>query len=242
MIELFKWLDLETISTCNRTCPTCIRNSHPDREAIKSWFNVRYMEWEIIEEALQQIKKLGFIGGVRLSHFNEPLMDERLPDLARLVQSYGYKAYINTDGDFITPELAYKLDGAFEQIIVSLYMKEPIKSQRAEWIPTLFKYTEIQVTNGLHIPSHFSPKFDIQALANQYRGNPCHEPAMRVIINHKGQFTLCCEDVIGNFDLGTFPETSIKDYWFGRRAEIQETLSIAGGRNWHPYCASCPKS
>lgn len=241
-MKLFQWLDLETISTCNRTCPTCLRNSHPDRDAMKSWFELRYLEVEIIEEALRQVRELGFVGGVRLSHFNEPLMDERLPDLARLVQEHGYQAYINTDGDFITPELAKDLDGAFEQIIVSLYMKEPIKSQRAEWIPTLFKYTEIQIMDGTHIPSHFSPKFDVKKLADQYRGEPCLEPAMRCIINHRGQFTLCCEDVIGNFDLGTFPETSIKDYWFGKRAQIQETLSVAGGRNWHPYCASCPKS
>lgn len=27
-------LDLETKSTCNRVCPTCLRNSHPDRVAV----------------------------------------------------------------------------------------------------------------------------------------------------------------------------------------------------------------
>lgn len=74
-MKLFQWLDLETISTCNRTCPTCLRNSHPDREAMKSWFELRYLEVEIIEEALRQVRELGFVGGVRLSHFNEPLMD-----------------------------------------------------------------------------------------------------------------------------------------------------------------------
>ena len=131
-MNLFNWLDMETISTCNRTCPTCIRNSHPDREAIKSWFELHYLETEIIEEALRQVRDMKFTGGVRLSHYNEPLMDERLPDLAWLVREYGYKPHINTDGDFITPELAEKLDGAFEEIIVSLYMKEPKKSEYLE--------------------------------------------------------------------------------------------------------------
>lgn len=243
MIDLFHWLDLETISTCNRTCPTCIRNSHPNRKEMQSWFELKYLDMSIIKEALQQIRELGFSGRVRLSHFNEPLMDERLSDIAWLVREYGYKPYINSDGDFVTPELARKLDGAFEQIIFTLYMKEPNKSKRAAWLPGLFNKTEIVISpTSEHIPSHFSPKSDVKALADQYRGNPCLEPAMRCIINHRSQFTLCCEDVIGNFDLGTFPETSIKDYWFGKRAKIQETLSEAGGRNWHPYCASCPKS
>lgn len=242
-MNLFNWLDIETISTCNRTCPTCIRNSHPDREAIKSWFELHYLDKDIIEEALIQVREMGFEGGIRLSHYNEPTMDERLPDLARLVQSYGYKAYINTDGDFITPELAEKLDGAFEEIIVTLYMKEPKKSERAMWIPTLFKETKIQIiTMSDHIPSHFSPKFDVAGMARAYVENPCIEPAMRCIINHRGQFTLCCEDVVGNFDLGKFPETSIKDYWFGKHAEIEMKLRQPGGRHWHSYCEACPKS
>lgn len=242
-MKLFQWLDFETMSNCNRACPTCIRNSHPDREAMRSWFGFNYLGADVIEEALRQVREMGFTGGVRLSHFNEPLMDERLSDLAKLVQSYGYKAYINTDGDFITPELAEKLDGAFEEIIVSLYMKEPKKSERAEWIPTLFKKTNmVMITQSDHIPSHFSPKFDVKGLAKEYVENPCIEPAMRLIVNHRGQFTLCCEDVIGNFDLGTFPETSIKEYWFGKHAEIELKLRERGGRHWHSYCEACPKS
>lgn len=243
-MNLFNWLDLETFSSCNRTCPTCLRNSHPNKEEIGSWFKPHYLEMDVIEEALRQIRDMGFTGGVRLSHFNEPMMDERLPDIAWMVQDYGYKAYMNSDGDFITPELAEKLDGAFEEIIVSLYMKEPIKSERAAWIPTLFNKTKmVMVTMSDHIPSHYSPKFDVKALAAQYVDNICREPAMRVIINHRRQLLLCCEDVIGQFELGYFPDTSIEDYWFGEKHRaIHDMLLETGGRRKHPYCATCPKS
>jgi hypothetical protein len=65
---------------------------------------------------------------------------------------------------------------------------------------------------------------------------------MRVVINHRRQYLLCCDDVIGNFDLGTFPETSIKDYWFGEKhMEIMNNLKSIGGRLLHPYCATCPR-
>ena len=243
-MKLFQWLDIETVSSCNRFCPTCIRNSHPDRQEISSWFETHYLEMDVIEEALRQVRDMGFSGGVRLSHFNEPLMDERLPDVARLVQSYGLKAYINTNGDFITEELAANLDGAFEELIVTLYMGEPIKSQRAAWIPTLFSKTKIQiVTVSDHIASHFSPKFDTKGLAEQYVDNICREPAMRVIINHRRQFLLCCEDVVGNYELGYFPELGIEEYWFGEKHKgIHDMLLETGGRRKHPYCATCPKS
>jgi hypothetical protein len=71
---------------------------------------------------------------------------------------------------------------------------------------------------------------------------PCSEPQIRVIINHRRQYLLCCDDVIGNFDLGTFPETSIKDFWFGEyHMKILNDLKETGGRLRHPYCATCPR-
>jgi molybdenum cofactor biosynthesis enzyme MoaA len=120
--ELFRFLDLETISSCNRTCPTCIRNSHPDKKAISSWFEVNYLPLEVITEALDQCVALGFTGGVCLSHYNEPLMDERIAEIAALAKSYGQfsEVFMNSNGDFLTEELAKDLDGHLDKIIVSL--------------------------------------------------------------------------------------------------------------------------
>ena len=244
-MRLFNIMDFETMSNCNRACPTCIRNSHPDREAVKSWFGNNYLPEEIIFEALEQAIEMGFAGDVCLSHFNEPLMDERLPEIARSIKEYDHfrMVFLNTNGDYITSELAERLDGKLDRMIVTLYMGEPIKSQRAECIPSLFKKTKIQIiTESEHIPSHFSPKFPVKELAEKYHESNCVEPAMRIIINHRRQYLLCCEDVIGNFDLGYFPDTPLREFWFGRHAEIQNTLAERGGRHWHPYCETCPKS
>jgi len=97
---------------------------------------------------------------------------------------------------------------------------------------------------GEHIPTHFSPKFDIVKMANSYINNDCTtEIQSRIIINHRRQFLVCCEDVIGNFGFGTFPETSIKDYWFGaKHIELVNDLMVAGGRNKYEYCSICPKT
>lgn len=241
---MFSWLDLETISTCNRVCPTCIRNSHPNKEKVASFFKPNYLPVDVIEEAVKQVKDMGFAGGVRLSHYNEPLMDERLPDIAALVQSYGYGVYMNTNGDFMNEDLAQRLDGVFTEIIVSYYMDEPTKSKRAEWVRSLFKKTRIEsIIQADHIATHFSPSFDVARLAEQHKGNPCVEPQIRVIINHRRQYLLCCDDVVGNFNLGTFPETSIQDYWFGKKhTMLADKLKENGGRGIHKYCLSCPRA
>lgn len=245
MSELFKFIDFETISTCNRTCPTCIRNSHPNRDALQSWFEPNLLPLEVIKEALDQCTELGFAGGVCLSHYNEPLMDERLPEIAELVKSYGQfnLVFINTNGDFLTEELAQDLDGLLDKMIVTLYMDEPVKSQRAEWIKSLFQSTYVEIiTQSNHIATHFSPVFDVKELAEKHKNHTCPEPRIRVIINHRRQYLLCCDDVIGNFDLGTFPEISIKDCWFGEKhMSIMNTLNTAGGRLNYSYCSTCPR-
>ena len=132
-IPLFKQANFEIFSLCNRTCPTCIRNSHPDRQALQSWFELEYLPIKVIKDALEQCIDLGFIGSVCLSHYNEPLMDERISDIARMVRNYDQfsKVYFHSNGDLLNEDLASDLDGALDEIIFTLYMNEPVKSKRA---------------------------------------------------------------------------------------------------------------
>lgn len=243
-IPLFNYLDFETISDCNRRCPTCIRNSHPDRPAIQSWFERNYLDADLVYLAIEQALAMGFRGGVCLSHYNEPMMDERLPEIARRVKTYTEltSLHMNSNGDFLTDEMAAEFDGVFDHIIIALYMNDPVKSQRATWMNDLFKKTKVSViTNPTHIPTHFSPNFDIAHLASVAQSLPCHEPDMRVIINHRRQYLLCCDDVIGNFDLGTFPEVSVAEHWNGKHQEIRGKLDVMGGRMEFGYCKTCPR-
>ena len=144
-------LDFETVGNCNRTCPTCMRNSHPDREAVESWFGQNYLPEDLIYEAIDQAIAIGFRGAVCLAHYNEPTMDERLPAIGQRVRSYSEisTVHFNTNGDLITPELAAELDGTVDHINVSLYMKDPVLSERAAWLPTLFKKTKIRVSRSM---------------------------------------------------------------------------------------------
>ncbi|MHA2219745.1 MAG: radical SAM/SPASM domain-containing protein [Candidatus Hodarchaeales archaeon] len=245
MSELFQYIDFETISTCNRTCPTCIRNSHWNKNEIASWFEYNILSIDVIKEALDQCVEIGFTGGVCLSHYNEPLMDDRIVEIAKLVKSYNqfHPVFLNTNGDYLSKELAGALDGVLDRILVSLYMNEPMKSQRAKLLKSFFNKTDAQmITMSDHIATHFSPKFDVEALAKKHINHPCGEPRIRVIINHRRQFLLCCDDVIGNFDLGTFPETSIEEFWFGEKhMKIMNDLRHVGGRKKYSYCSTCPR-
>ena len=221
MMQLFTSLEIETSSVCNRTCETCIRNSHPDREAVSSWFKPGLLHLNVIKEALDQYAKLTDKGAVCLSHYNEPLMDKRIIKIAELVKSYKkFSVALVTNGDLLTTPLANELDKVFDGITVSLY-----DGGRDKWVKGLFSKTFIKIA-GRHSQTHFSPG------ANRTAGCRLH----RLIINHRRQFLLCCEDVVGNFDLGKFPDISLADFWFGEARK-----RILSNRKAHPYCSICPR-
>lgn len=240
--KIFEVLDLETCSDCNRRCVTCIRNSHPNREALSPWFKANYMPMKWVRKAMDQLVDMEYKGMVCISHYNEPLMDIRLPEIAKICHAHFF-TFCNSNGDFLNEDLAKSLDGHLDRLIVSLYMNEPIKSKRAEWIKSLFHKTEIIVnTVTEHIVTHFSPRPELQQLIEQNQGNLCREPQLHCIINHQGKYLLCCDDVIGNFGLGKFPELSIEDYWYGdKHMAIYDALKLQGGRALFPYCMSCPR-
>jgi hypothetical protein len=172
------------------------------------------------------------------------MMDDRLPEIARKVRAYSElgRVFLNSNGDYLTEELASELDGILDRIIITLYMKDPIKSERANWMQSLFTKTRLDlVTEPHHTPTHFTPAYDLQSLISIARGMSCAQPRVRVIINHRRQYLLCCDDVVGNFDLGTFPEIGIGEHWFGKHRKIGNILAVAGGRTDLPYCMSCPR-
>lgn len=243
-IPLFHQFEIETQSTCNRVCNTCIRNSHPDRDAVAPWFSKNQMHAAAIQEILVQLKALDYQGSVCLSHYNEPLQDERIVTIAQAVSAFFPKnqVFLHTNADFMTEEIAAGLDGYLHHLTVALYMDEPKKSERAAWIKTLFKKSEVIFTGGVHIPTHFTPGFDLKALIKQKINEPCFEPTYRMVLNHRGQMMLCCDDLIGNFDLGTFPKQSIEELWFSpKHQEIYLALQQPGSRKNYAYCRNCPR-
>jgi hypothetical protein len=146
--------------------------------------------------------------------------------------------FLHTNGDFLTPELAQELDGVLDHLQITLYMDKTKADKRAKWVKGLFKHSKTGIVNSQHRVTHFSPLKNRKQLIQDRQGQPCKP--RKIIINHQRQYLLCCEDLIGNFDLGTFPEISLPEHWYGKRQQINQTLAHKGGRNNYPYCLSCP--
>ena len=229
---------LETSSLCNRACPTCIRNSNPDRESVQSWFEHNLMPMRTIKEFARQYHEQGFSSKVCLCYYNEPLLDPRIVGIAEYLKASGIQyLYLVTNGDHLTEYMAKRLDGVLDRITVSLYYDRDSRKNKKAQMRSLFKKTKVWI-KGQHMDTHFNPG------AIPLNDQPCKQQRVstRLIINHKGEYCLCCDDLTGLFDLGTFPETSLKEYWFGEKhTSLVHDLQIPGGRNKYPYCSTCPR-
>lgn len=238
MMRLFDRLEIETLSLCNRRCPSCLRNSEPDRMAVAGYFERRELPAETVRSILDQAAGLGFRGAVVLSWHNEPLLDPRLPEFARYAKSLGVfsEIFICTNGDRLTRQLAVELDGQLDNIRIALYDFPGRGPDIRSW----FRETHVTLTGGRHIPRHYAPR------APFYPGQPCEmESQMRCAIGHDGTLRLCCEDITGRWSLGSIHERSLADLWFGEpHRSLVEALQRPGGRAavGSPYCLSCPQA
>lgn len=237
-------LEIETISICNRKCPTCIRNSYPDREAVKEWFEVHYMPTEDILGIVQQAYNLGFRRNVNLSRYNEPLHDERLPELGREIKKIGKfeNVMFHSNGDLLTEDLAKELDGVFDLIVFSLNDSPKQNEIRKAWVQSQFKETELIFVSG-HIIVHHFPIPNILELGAAKIDLPCFEPDLRIMFDFKGELVLCCEEVAPvYFKFGKFPEQSVEELLSGEYYNYcKETLKHPGGRREFELCSTCPR-
>ena len=174
---------------------------------------------------------------------HEPLLDDRIVDIVKLAKRYFSYVMFCSNADFLTENVASELDGNIDFIGFTLYMNEPNRNKRAAWIRSLFNTTQLDIANSeVRMITHFSPLADIAQLSQKYSNNPCYNPQKRMIVNHRGEMLLCCDDLVGNFKLGTVFEHSISELWFSEEHQrYVTTLTNQGGRKCHSHCMSCPR-
>ena len=235
-------LSIETSGFCNRRCSGCLRNSHPHIPE-GYWDEKGYLPTSIIFKILDEAIENGFKGNVCLSHYNEPLMEDGFPMVVQGLRKKYPKVhfYAHTNGDFLTEEIAEQLDGYLNRLVVTLYMEEPKKSERAEWVHALFDKTVVDViTQSTHIPTHYSPNYDIDALIEKHIDHVCREPSMRIIVNHRQEYLFCCDDILQEFNLGSYPEKGLAEHW-EEKMKLQSILLTRGGRRKFDFCSTCPR-
>jgi hypothetical protein len=252
-IPMFGELDVETVGSCNRTCPTCLRNSTPDKKSVAGRFG---KQWQMPEPLYQKViddaVAMGFKGVVNLQHFNEPVQDPRIARFATYAKAKGVfsQVVMHSNGDLLTERKAKELDGTLDVIRIALYddtggrpMDEEQAAPRRALLESWFSKTKLEWTGGGHLVTHFSPWANLEPAIAECRSTPCRrEVQMRMIVTYTGEMALCCDDISCLWGLGNVADKTVFELWYSpKHVEIMATLSQAGGREAYDYCRICPR-
>ncbi|MFA5724337.1 MAG: radical SAM/SPASM domain-containing protein [Candidatus Pacearchaeota archaeon] len=211
--DMFDAVNLEISTACNRKCAYCPNSIFP-RGEIK---NQRLMDLELINKILDELGKLNFKGKINTCHYNEPLLDKRLPEIAKLIKQKvpKCKLIINSNGDYLTEELENNLKkSGVDKISVSEH-KDPN-----------YKFNPMNNRCGLVNPINLDlyPR--------------CLFDTIELIIDVDGNVKICCNDYIGENIMGNLNKQSIVEIW-NSELFVKTRKDL---RDWNfslPMCKRC---
>jgi len=143
--------------------------------------------------------------------------------------------YIATNGDFLTDELFRKLiDKGVDHFYITNYDEE---------VKTFLKVLSEECPEHVSLREYkFAKKYDragkIFNLKSPFDG-PCLRPSSQLVINWKGDVTLCCNDFYGKLVMGNINDNNLLDIWRGPNFEFYRSKLIKGQRSSISICRHC---
>ncbi|MCF7866328.1 SPASM domain-containing protein [Candidatus Woesearchaeota archaeon] len=207
----FKIVEIETHSTCNRTCSYC-PNSIYDRGKKK---NEVIMSEKMYEKILLELSNFKFEGQLRFHLYNEPLLDKRLPNFIAKAHDIlpKSKKELFTNGDLLSEKKLDELKYAgIDKILVTIHegtlstnlknIDHIVKEKNLGRLVHIRKYEEISLLNRGGLLDVTSKK-----------QTSCFYASERLVISSKGDILICSNDYLGKIKLGNLHKSSIQEIW-----------------------------
>lgn len=212
IFNIFSVISIETFSACNRRCSYC-PNSKFDRGLIK---NSKTLKTELFYKIINELVELKWFGQIQLNFYNEPLMDERLPELVKYTRLKlpACSIEIYTNGDFLTVDLYKKL---VESGVTDLIIMEH-SERRTDDIDKLLQYRKLNGDDHVKVLCKKMEVIDsrgglIKLSGEENKVKNCLWPVHNFIVNYEGEAVLCCNDYLNTVKLGNLENEKLIDIW-----------------------------
>jgi len=214
-IRLFNKVEIETINRCNNTCSFCPVNHKYDTRKFSR------MPTDLFEHIIQQLADLKYSGALALFSNNEPLLDDRLYAFAVYARKMLPNAYIYvyTNGILLTPIILLSLLEVIDYIHINNYNSIPVLNEPIKKIHSLLKEHEITENRvAIHLRNIN------ETLSNRCGNSPnkpsgpmltcsCILPFSQIVIRADGNVSLCCNDALGQTNIGSINKQDISNVW-----------------------------
>ncbi len=232
--EIFSRLDVETNTDCNRTCKICPCSLSPRP--------CGHMKMEQYETLLEQLSEMNFRGRLSPVFYNEPLLDERLPDLMRIAKAVLPEARLTlyTNGSLLTGGLVTTLlDSGLDGFMISQYEenlpRDDLSGLFSELPPSIKKKIRYRVLSD-DLP--LSTRGGLVEVRRPIRKRFCFQASTDAIIDYQGNVVLCCNDFNTEYIFGNIEDRHILDIW--NRPEFKKVRKqLRRGDFREEICKAC---
>lgn len=202
---LFQSLSIETTTYCNRRCIYCPNSTNPTPD-------IR-MSKDVFSALMYQLRKIHYIGWVNWGFYNEPMSDERLPDLVADVRrsTTMVRQTVYTNGDYLTQDFVDKLIYAGVHLfVVSTHGGGTLNRRLFPLVnryPQAFMVRPIDAsTNGLS-----NRGGAVNVTTQPQIQTACNVGSLMVM--HNGDVVLCCNDYFRQHVFGNVDKEGLQQIW-----------------------------
>jgi len=236
---MFRVVAIEISSYCNRKCSYCPVST--ETEKIPKMF----MEMDLFKKIIKQLQDINFSGSIMYHFFNEPLLDDRLPEFISYVDANLPKcnSRVFTSGDFLTPQLADSLfdSGLHDMVITDHNIKPGRVAKRIA--PILEKYGDRIKMNRLFDQPllNRAGTVDIDTkhheLEKKTKGN-CTTVYEELNVTYTGDVLLCCSDYHRTKVFGNVKDQNILDI-YNDDNYVTARKALISGTPYYDMCQGC---
>lgn len=238
LMSTLQSIEINPSEMCSRTCVFCPRSDPNLYKNAK-----KFIELSTCELLAEQLIEINYTGRVGFVGFGEPLLHPQIVDCIRILRKTSAKwLELNTNGDFLTRELAQQLSNAgCTHLGISFYDSDQSAhfDRMLEGIDISVVYRH-QYDAGVNYNLNLVNRIEItqgKEILNINRS--CYFPFYKMFIDWNGDYLLCDQDWArytgSQYNISS---TSIRDYWTDRVNQYRIPL-IAEDRSVHAPCNRC---
>lgn len=236
-------IELETINVCNGLCSFCPANQKSDIR------KPQMMSIELFKKIVTDLREINYNGIFSLHSNNEPFLDNRIIEFAKIARENLPDAFINilTNGSVMGLIKFKKIMPYLDEMVIDNYNDDlELNDYNKEIYEYIQKHPELdkKVIICLRKQNEVLRTRAGQAPNNHKKETwpcSCYLPYIQMVIRPDGKTSLCCNDVYGKVTIGDLNINTIHEVWTSSTANMYRKL-LKDGRNNVDLCKYCDES
>lgn len=204
--DMFKGLEIETNSVCNRKCSFCPNYYYKREKGL--------MDERLFKKIIMELAEIKFNGKIAPHFYGEPLLDKRLSRLMRFAKEKlpRCRIQINTNGDLLTKEkFDLLVNNGVDKFLITQYDKEMPENIKLLF-RNLSKKDKKRIVYRRYEDIGLMNRGGLLNIKNK-KIKKCTLPSDGVVIDFKGKVILCCNDYFSKYVFGDLNKEKLMEIW-----------------------------